>query len=63
MGDSSTKTLAFRGATWATLGVGIQRVVQTLSVLLLARLLVPEDFGLVAIAVLVLNLVNRFEGP
>ena len=55
----STRTLAIRGATWATAGVGLQRVVQTLSVLLLARLLVPEDFGLVAIAVLVLNFVNR----
>ena len=59
MTGSSTKTMAIRGATWATLGVGLQRVVQTLSILLLARLLVPEDFGLVAIAVLVLNFVNR----
>ncbi len=59
MGGDSTKTLAIRGATWATVGVGLQRVVQTLSVLFLARLLVPEDFGLVAIAVLILNIVNR----
>ncbi|MEN8162915.1 MAG: oligosaccharide flippase family protein [Acidobacteriota bacterium] len=59
MSDGSTRTLAIRGATWATAGVGLQRVVQTLSVLVLARLLVPEDFGLVAIAVLVLNFVNR----
>jgi len=55
----STKTLAIRGASWAALGVGLQRAVQTLSILILARLLVPEDFGLVAIAVLVLNFVNR----
>ncbi|MEE4271597.1 MAG: oligosaccharide flippase family protein [Thermoanaerobaculales bacterium] len=44
---------------WATLGVGLQRVVQTLAILVLARLLVPEDFGLVAIAVLVLSFASR----
>ena len=54
-----TRTLAIRGATWATLGVGLQRAIQTASILVLARLLVPEDFGLVAIAVLVLNFANR----
>lgn len=59
MTDGSTKILAIRGASWATFGVGLQRVVQTLSVLVLARLLVPEDFGLVAVAVLVLNFVSR----
>lgn len=59
MTAEKTKTLAIRGATWATLGIGLQRVVQTLSILVLARLLVPEDFGLVAIAVLVLNFANR----
>ena len=61
MVDGSTKTMAIRGATWATAGIGFQRVVQTLSVLFLARLLVPEDFGLVAIAVLILNLANRIK--
>jgi len=61
MAAASTKTLAIRGATWATLGVGLQRAVQTLSVLILARLLVPEDFGLVAVAILVLNLANRIK--
>ncbi|MCU0305112.1 MAG: oligosaccharide flippase family protein [Thermoanaerobaculales bacterium] len=61
MAAGSTRALAVRGATWATLGIGLQRAVQTLSVLVLARLLVPEDFGLVAIAVLVLNLVNRVK--
>ena len=59
MSDGSTRALAIRGATWATAGIGLQRVVQTLSVLFLARLLISEDFGLVAIAVLVLNFVNR----
>lgn len=59
MTDGSTKTLAIRGATWATLGLGLQRAVQTLSILVLARLLAPEDFGLVAIGVLVLTFANR----
>jgi len=61
MEGSDTKILAIRGATWATAGLGLQRAVQTLSVLVLARLLAPEDFGLVAVAVLVLNLVNRIK--
>jgi PST family polysaccharide transporter len=61
MTAGSTRAMAVRGATWATAGIGLQRLVQTVSVLVLARLLVPEDFGLVAIAVLVLNLVNRIK--
>jgi PST family polysaccharide transporter len=59
MTGARTKTLAIKGATWATFGVGLQRLVQTLALLVLARILVPEDFGLVAVAVLVLNFANR----
>lgn len=59
MNGGTTRVLAIRGATWATAGVGLQRVLQTLAILILARLLVPEDFGLVAIASLVLSFVNR----
>lgn len=61
MAAADTRVMAIRGATWATAGMGLQRLVQTVAVLILARLLVPEDFGLVAIAVLVLNLVNRIK--
>jgi len=62
MSDISTSTLAIKGAKWMSLGVGLQRVVQTAAVILLARLLVPEDFGLIAVAVLVLSFVNRVKG-
>jgi len=62
MSDTSTSTLAIKGAKWMSLGVGLQRVVQTAAIILLARLLVPEDFGLIAVAVLVLSFVNRVKG-
>jgi PST family polysaccharide transporter len=45
-----------------SLGVGMQRGVQTVAVIVLARLLVPEDFGLVAVAVLVISFANRIKG-
>ena len=62
MSGISTSTLAIKGAKWMSLGVGLQRVVQTAAIVVLARLLVPEDFGLVAVAVLVLSFVNRVKG-
>lgn len=55
----STSTLAVRGATWTALGIFLQRLVQTGALLVLARLLAPEDFGLVAIATLFLSFANR----
>lgn len=58
-GAGDTATAAVRGAAWVVLGVGAQRVVQTGALILLARLLVPEDFGLVAVAMLVLSFANR----
>lgn len=41
--------------------MGAQRGVQTLSIIVLARLLVPEDFGLVAVAVVFLSVANRVK--
>ncbi len=55
----STPTLALRGASWTTLAMGVQRAAQTVALLLLARLLTPDDFGLIAIAGLFLTLANR----
>lgn len=56
-----TSTLALRGAKWVALGMGAQKVVQFLVIICLARLLTPDDFGLLAIASLVLALVLRIR--
>ncbi|HHQ49054.1 MAG TPA: lipopolysaccharide biosynthesis protein, partial [Acidobacteria bacterium] len=58
-GGGATATAAVRGAGWVTAGIASQRVIQTGALLLLARLLVPEDFGLVAVAMLVLSFAMR----
>ncbi len=58
-GVGNTATAAVRGAGWVALGVGAQRVIQTGALIVLARLLVPEDFGLVAVAMLVLSFAAR----
>ena len=43
---------AIRGVPWSLLSFGANRVVTLLTTLVLARLLVPEDFGVFALAVL-----------
>jgi len=58
-GAGETSTLAVRGASWTAFGVGAQRLAQTVALLVLARILVPEDFGLVALAMLFLSFANR----
>jgi PST family polysaccharide transporter len=62
MRESSTQTLAIRGAKWMSLGVALQRAVQTVALIVLARLLTPDDFGLIAVAFLVLSFVHRVKG-
>jgi len=57
----TTATLAIRGAKWTTLGAGVQRAIQMASIVVLARMLTPEEFGLIAIATVVLTLVKRFK--
>lgn len=54
-----TSTLAVRGASWAAFGVGAQRLAQTAALLVLARILVPDDFGLAALAMLFLSFAHR----
>ncbi|MCG6962570.1 MAG: oligosaccharide flippase family protein [Acidobacteria bacterium] len=58
-GAGETSTLAVRGASWTVFGVGAQRLAQTIALLVLARILVPEDFGLVALATLFLSFAHR----
>lgn len=54
------RTKAIRGVKWTTVGTIITSLFQFLQTLILARLLKPEDFGLMAIIMLVLGIGFRF---
>lgn len=47
---SSVNKLAFRGAVWTVVGYGMSQGLRLVSNLILTRLLVPEMFGLMAVA-------------
>lgn len=51
---------AIRGVKWTILSYAVNRGIRTLSTVALARLLVPEDFGLMALALVTLALINVF---
>ncbi|ESP90014.1 lipopolysaccharide biosynthesis protein [Candidatus Halobonum tyrrellensis] len=59
--DGSTEEQAVRSGVWAA-GINVgDRVLQLLKVVILARLLSPEAFGLLGIALLVLSGLRRFS--
>jgi lipopolysaccharide exporter len=49
---------AIRGVPWTLASYGASRAVNVLTTIVLARLVAPEDFGLVALATLALNLLG-----
>ncbi|HYH59631.1 MAG TPA: oligosaccharide flippase family protein [Thermoleophilaceae bacterium] len=51
-----------RGVLWTVTSFGANRVVTVVTTIVLARLLVPSDFGLFALATLVVNFVSLFSG-
>lgn len=51
---------AIRGVKWTVLSYAVNRGIRTLSTVVLARLLVPEEFGLMALALVTLALINVF---
>jgi O-antigen/teichoic acid export membrane protein len=51
-----------RGVPWTMLTYGANRLVNVATTMLLARLLVPADFGTFAIAVLITNFASIFSG-
>lgn len=53
---------AIRGIRWTLLGYASTRAVGLVTTFILARLLVPSDFGLVAFGSLVVSLVGHFGG-
>ena len=56
------KTLAFRSAKWAFLPGAVSRFSQPLVNVILAWFLIPEDYGIVAMATLVTGLAGVFQG-
>lgn len=51
-----------RGVLWTVTSYGATRVVTVATTIVLARLLVPSDFGLFALATLVLTFISLFSG-
>jgi lipopolysaccharide exporter len=58
----STVDQAIRSVPWTLFSYGLDRGIGWISTVVLARLLEPRDFGLMAIAVLAIGLVNQFSG-
>lgn len=59
------KNFAIRGFFWTSLSSTIVQSIQFITKIILARLLMPEDFGIVAVALVIINafsLVNDFGG-
>jgi lipopolysaccharide exporter len=53
---------AVRGVPWTMLAYGANKVLGVATTLVLARLLVPEDFGLMALAVVVVSVMTFLSG-
>jgi PST family polysaccharide transporter len=53
---------AWRGVAWTFLAYGFDRVIGIVTTIVLARLLVPHDFGLVTIGLMTISFVNLFGG-
>jgi O-antigen/teichoic acid export membrane protein len=61
-GESGTlKERAIRGGVWIVLGKGVDQVASFIRLLVLARLLAPDDFGLMGIAMLALSYLEVFS--
>lgn len=59
--EARTSTLAIAGAKWVAAGSLSQKTLNMLLVVFLARLLSPEDFGLIAVISLMLMLAGRLK--
>lgn len=53
---------AIKGVSWSFLGLALNKVVGTSTSLILARLLLPSDFGLMAIGLVAINFLYWFGG-
>lgn len=53
---------AIRGVPWTFLGLGVNKVLATLTTIVLARLVAPSEFGLMAMATIAINFLYWFGG-
>jgi O-antigen/teichoic acid export membrane protein len=63
MSDNTTdiKTLAIKSVKWTALGEIVSCSIQPIVLLILARLLIPEDFGVVGVAIIAIGLAQIFQ--
>jgi O-antigen/teichoic acid export membrane protein len=59
--EESIGTRAIKGAKWVTLSTAVSRIFQPIVTIILARLLTPQDFGLVALASIAISVVALFQ--
>ena len=57
----SLKTIILQGVLWVSLSTGSLKIINVIIGIILARLLEPEDFGLVALALIIVNLFDMFR--
>ena len=50
-----------QGLFWISLSTGLIKIINFITILILARLLEPEHFGLIAIALIVVNFFDLFR--
>jgi lipopolysaccharide exporter len=53
---------AIRGVPWTFLGLGVTKLISTLTMIVLARLVAPSEFGLMAIGTIAINFLYWFGG-
>lgn len=56
------ETKALRGIPWTFLGLGVSKALALLTTLVLARLVAPSDFGLMALGLIAVNFLYWFGG-
>jgi O-antigen/teichoic acid export membrane protein len=61
MKEIRTSTLALLGAKWVSIGLALQKAAQFVVMLVLIRLLMPQDFGLMSFALVVSNILGRIK--
>jgi O-antigen/teichoic acid export membrane protein len=59
--EESIGTRAIKGAKWVTLSTALLRIFQPIVTIILARLLTPQDFGLVALASIAISVIALFQ--
>lgn len=59
--EENIGTRAIKGAKWVTLSSGVSKCFQLIVTIVLARLLTPQDFGLIALASIAISVITLFQ--